>query len=99
MAPNPTAWTGPGAPRGKEREYTPVFIDGPGPLQKDIGHIYIQVESPQEGTPGGPSPSRGRVRALARSRDEDPGMSRGPMPARVQALPCAPCCYRVACGP
>jgi hypothetical protein len=31
-----------------------------------------------------------KVRALARSRDEeDPGMSRGPVPARVQALPYA----------
>jgi hypothetical protein len=30
----------------------------------------------------------GKVRVLARSRDkEDPGMGRGPVPTRVQALP------------
>jgi hypothetical protein len=33
-----------------------------------------------------------KVRVLARSRDEeDPGMGRGPVPARVQALPYASC--------
>jgi hypothetical protein len=48
----------------------------------------------------GPSPPPSKVRALARSRGEkDPGISRGPVLARVQALPCAPCCCRVACGP
>jgi hypothetical protein len=48
----------------------------------------------------GPSPPSSRVRALARSRGEkDPGMSRGPVLARVQALPCAPRCWRAACGP
>jgi hypothetical protein len=48
----------------------------------------------------GPSPPPSKVRALARSRDEkDPGISRGPVLARVQALPCAPRCCRVACGP
>jgi hypothetical protein len=32
-----------------------------------------------------------KVQSLARSRDEeDPGMSRGPVPARVQALPYVP---------
>jgi hypothetical protein len=47
----------------------------------------------------GPSPPPSKVRALARSQDErDPGMSRGPMLACVQALPCAPRCCRVACG-
>jgi hypothetical protein len=45
-----------------------------------------------------PSSPPSKVQALARSRDEDPGMSRGPVLTRVQALPCAPCCCRVACG-
>jgi hypothetical protein len=55
----------------------------------------------RRGTPdpcvyGSGAPKRARqvppskVRALARSRDEeDPGMRRGPMPARVQAVPYA----------
>jgi hypothetical protein len=48
----------------------------------------------------GPSPPPSRVRALARSRGEkDPGMSRGPVLAHVQALPCTPRCWRAACGP
>jgi hypothetical protein len=42
------------------------------------------------GTSGKPQVLPSKVRALARSRDEeDPGKSRGPVPARVQALPYA----------
>jgi hypothetical protein len=47
----------------------------------------------------GPSPPPSKVRALARSRDrKDPGMRRGPVLARVQALPCASCYWSEACG-
>jgi hypothetical protein len=42
------------------------------------------------GPSGGPQVPPSKVRALARSQDEeDPGMSRGPVLARVQALPYA----------
>jgi hypothetical protein len=42
------------------------------------------------GYSGGPQIPPSKVRALARSRDgEDPDMSKGPVLARVQALPCA----------
>jgi hypothetical protein len=44
------------------------------------------------GPSGGPQVPPSKVRALARSQDEeDPGMSRGPVLARVQALPYASC--------
>jgi hypothetical protein len=50
--------------------------------------------APKEGMPGpsgGPEVPPSKVRALARSRDrEDPGMSKGPVLTRVQALPYAP---------
>jgi hypothetical protein len=79
-----------------------VFTVGCGPPQKDTGPLYVQAQSPQEGTPGpveGPQSPPSKVRALARSRDErDPGMSWGPVLTRVQALPCAPHGCRVACG-
>jgi hypothetical protein len=40
---------------------------------------------------GAPKKARVRVRCLARSRDgEDPDMSKGPVLARVQALPNTP---------
>jgi hypothetical protein len=43
------------------------------------------------GPSSGPQVPSSKVRALARSRDgEDPGMSKGPVLARVQALPYAP---------
>jgi hypothetical protein len=43
------------------------------------------------GPSGGPQVPPSKVRALARSQDgEDPGMSKGPVLARVQALPYAP---------
>jgi hypothetical protein len=43
------------------------------------------------GPSGGPQVPPSKVRALARSWDgEDPDMSKGPMLARVQALPYAP---------
>jgi hypothetical protein len=47
----------------------------------------------------GSSPPLSKVRALARSRDgKDPGIrGRGPVLARVQALPCASCYWRKAC--
>jgi hypothetical protein len=42
------------------------------------------------GPSGKPQVPPSKVRALARSRnEEDPGMSRGPVPARVQTLPYA----------
>jgi hypothetical protein len=42
------------------------------------------------GPSGEPQVPPSKVRALARPRDkEDPGMSRGPVPALVQALPYA----------
>ena len=47
----------------------------------------VSVSSPLDGVQIPPS----KVRALARSWDgEDPGMSKGPVLARVQALPYAP---------
>jgi hypothetical protein len=47
------------------------------------------------GPSGGPQVPLSKVRALARSRDEeDPGMSKGPVLARVQTLPYAPCSGR-----
>jgi hypothetical protein len=56
--------------------------------------MYVQVRSSQErmsGPSGGPHVPPSKVRALARFRDgEDPGMSKGPVLARVQALPYAP---------
>jgi hypothetical protein len=43
------------------------------------------------GPPGGPQVPPSKVRALAGSRDgEDPGLSKGPVLTRVQALPYAP---------
>jgi hypothetical protein len=43
------------------------------------------------GPSGGPQVPPSKVRALARSWDgEDPGMSKGPMLARIQTLPYAP---------
>jgi hypothetical protein len=43
------------------------------------------------GPSGGPQVPPSKVQALARSRDgEDPGMSKGPVLTRVQALPHAP---------
>jgi hypothetical protein len=43
------------------------------------------------GPSDGPQVPPSRVRATARSQDgEDPGMSKGPVLTRVQALPCAP---------
>jgi hypothetical protein len=43
------------------------------------------------GPSGRPQAPPSKVRALARSRDrEDPGLSKGPVLTRVQALPCAP---------
>jgi hypothetical protein len=42
------------------------------------------------GPSGEPQAPPSKVRALARSQiEEDPDMSRGPVPARVQALPYA----------
>jgi hypothetical protein len=44
------------------------------------------------GPSGGPRVPPSKVRTLARPRDgEDPGTSEGPVMARVQALPYAPC--------
>jgi hypothetical protein len=93
MAPDPTTWVGLRAPRGKERQCTPGCIIGSGPPQRDTGPLYVQIRSSQEGmsgSSGGPQVPPSKVRALARSQDgEDPGMSKGPVLARVQALPYA----------
>jgi hypothetical protein len=52
------------------------------------------VRDTQEGMSAptdGPQVPPSKVRTLARSRDGgNPGMSKGPVLARVQALPCAP---------
>ena len=69
------------------------------------------VQDTQEGMPGpsdGPQVPPSKVWTTARSLDgEDPDMSKGPVLARVQALPCMLAlpaqvetrCCRVACGP
>jgi hypothetical protein len=91
MTPDPTTWVGLMAPRGEERQCTLGCIIGSGPPQRDTGPLYVQIQSSQEGMPGssdGPQVPLSKVRALARYRDgEDPGMSKGPVLARVQALP------------
>jgi hypothetical protein len=57
-APDPTTWTGLGAPRGKERWYTPGGIIGSEPPRRNTGPLYIQlgasitVQDTQEGMPG-----------------------------------------------
>jgi hypothetical protein len=44
------------------------------------------------GPSGGPQVPPSKIQSLARSRDgDDPGMSKGPVLARVQAMPYAPC--------
>ena len=45
-APDPTTWAGLGAPRGKERQYFPRWIDGSGP-PRDAGPLYERVQSPR----------------------------------------------------
>jgi hypothetical protein len=40
-APDPTAWAGQRAPRGKKRQHIPVCIVGSGPPQKDAGPLYV----------------------------------------------------------
>jgi hypothetical protein len=98
--PDPTTWTGLGAPRGKEIWYTPGCIIGSGPPRRDTRPLYTQprpsiaVRDSREGMPGpsdGPQVPPSKVRTLAMSRDGgNPDMSRGPVLARVHALPCAP---------
>jgi hypothetical protein len=71
--PDPTTWAGQRAPRGKERQHTPV---GLGPHRR----------TPDPDTYK--SRASGQVRTSAGSRnEEDPGMSRGPVLTRVRALP------------
>jgi hypothetical protein len=72
-----------------------VFIARSEPPQKDTGPLYIQVQGPKKvcWIPW-------KAPALARFRDEeDPGIGRGPVLARVQTLSCTDHCCRVACGP
>jgi hypothetical protein len=71
-----------------------VFIIRSGPPQKDTGFLYIQVQGPKK-----VCRIPWKAPALARSRDEeDPGVVRGPVLARVQTLSCTARCCRVACG-
>jgi hypothetical protein len=74
----PTTWQG--------KIIRPGCIDGSGP-PRDTGPLYGRVRSYQEGMPGPSSRLQNPPcadQALAGSRDEeDPGMSRGPEPARV----------------
>jgi hypothetical protein len=92
---NGAQWAGPRALCGKEREYIPVFIVRSRPPQKDTGPLYIQVQGPKK-----VCRIPWKAPALARSRDEeDPGVGRGPVLARVQTLSYTAHCYRVACGP
>jgi hypothetical protein len=72
-----------------------VFIARFGPSQKDIGPLYIQVQGPKK-----VCRIPWKALALARSWDEeDPGVGRGPVLARVQTLSCIAQCCRVARGP
>jgi hypothetical protein len=99
-APDPTTWTGLGAPWGKERWDTPGCIIGSGSPWRDTGPLYTQpgpsitVRGTQEGMPGpsgGPQVPPSKIQTLARSRDGgNPGINKGPVLARIQALPYAP---------
>jgi hypothetical protein len=64
---------------------------GPDLLRRTPDPYTYKSKSSQEcmsGPLGGPQAPPSKVRTLARSRDkEDPGMSRGSVLARVQALP------------
>jgi hypothetical protein len=92
---NNAQWAGPGASRGKEREYISVFVARTGPPQEDTGPLYILVRDPKK-----VCQIPWKASALAGSRDgEDPGEGRGPVLARVQTLSCTAHCCRVACGP
>jgi hypothetical protein len=103
MAPNPTTWADPRVPRGKERKSIPC-------IQRWVRTSTGGCRTPMRTSPEppkkarrapweDPSPPPSEVRALARSRDKDPGMSKGPVLARVQTFPCAPHYYCMACGP
>jgi hypothetical protein len=71
-APDPTAWVGQRAPRGKKRQHIPV---SPDPLRRTPDPYTYK------------SGASGYVRTSAGSRnEEDPGMSRGPVLTRVWAL-------------
>jgi hypothetical protein len=115
--PDSTTWAGLGAPRGKGRWCTPGRMIGSGPPRRNTGPLYAQpgsstaIQDSQEGMPGpsdGPYVPPSEVRTIARTRGRgDPGVSKGPVLARVQALPCvlalpaemeARRC-RVTCGP
>jgi hypothetical protein len=70
---------GPGAPRGKEREYMPVFVARTGPPQKDTGPLYILVRDPKK-----VCRIPWKASASAGSQDgEDPIEGRGPVLARA----------------
>jgi hypothetical protein len=50
-----------GTPRGKEREYIPVFVARTGPPQGDTGPLYILIRDPRRyvGSPGRPQDWQG----------------------------------------
>jgi hypothetical protein len=62
---------------------------GSGPPQKDTGPLYVQVQSPQEGTPGPlerpQSPSKGGPGISKVPGREGPWHEGGPVLARVRA--------------
>jgi hypothetical protein len=92
---NGAQWAGPGAPRGKERKYIPVFVARTGPPQEDTEPLYILVRDPKK-----VCRIPWKASALVGSQDrEDPGEGKGPVLARVQTLSCTAHCCRMACGP
>jgi hypothetical protein len=71
--PDPTAWTGQRASRGKKRQHIPVSPDP----HRRTPDLYTYKSGASE-----------QVRTSAGSRnEEDPGMSRGPVLTRVWVLP------------
>jgi hypothetical protein len=75
--PDPIAWVGQRAPRGKKRQHIPVTPD---PLRRTLDPYTYK------------SGASGYVRTSAGSRnEEDPGMSRGPVLTCVRALPSTSC--------
>jgi hypothetical protein len=77
------------ARRDNASQYTSV---GPDPHRRTPDPYTYKSRAPKKAcrVPWGPQAPLSKVRTLARSRnEEEPGMSRGPVLARVQALPYA----------
>jgi hypothetical protein len=85
------------ARRGSTSQYLSL---GPDPRRRTPDPYAYKSRAPKKARRipwEGPSSPLSKVRALARSwGKKDPSRSRGPVLARVQALPCAPRCYHVA---